>query len=370
MSAAKQSFLSEHWDWLVAAAGIAAAAAAGAMLVMSLGDTPEAGREECEMHLRSIKPSHEGVPEVEIDSLQKAFRLIKDPPSLRAVDSKKANFLASEGRVFCKQGDDDPKAKKGCGKPIPTESETCPFCGVKQSVVKVEADADHDGLPNDWETKFGLNPNDPSDAAKDVDGDGFTNLEEFTANTDPKDKASHPDYLDSLSIASQLKHTTLPFYFNAYNPIRNGYRFTFQRIGKKGYDSKFTATSGEEIGSADGKTKTGWKVGEFVKKTEMRTLPGSKDPNLKRPVDVSTLTLTRVKDGRSLKVVIDERDIAVEKEIELSYSRGAGRKFTAHEGFEFELNGRRYRVLKLIPAEGSCSVTILDVDANKEKTIR
>ncbi|MBI4874595.1 MAG: pectate lyase [Acidobacteria bacterium] len=40
-------------------------------------------------------------------------------------------------------------------------------------------DSDHDGLPDAWETVRGLNPQDASDAAKDRDGDGYTNLEEY-----------------------------------------------------------------------------------------------------------------------------------------------------------------------------------------------
>jgi hypothetical protein len=36
-------------------------------------------------------------------------------------------------------------------------------------------DFDHDGMPDEWEKKYGLDPNDPSDAAKDLDGDGYTN---------------------------------------------------------------------------------------------------------------------------------------------------------------------------------------------------
>lgn len=50
----------------------------------------------------------------------------------------------------------------------------------------VPADADKDGMPDDWERAHGLNPNDPADATKDADGDGYTNLEEYLNGTDPK----------------------------------------------------------------------------------------------------------------------------------------------------------------------------------------
>lgn len=40
-------------------------------------------------------------------------------------------------------------------------------------------DSDHDGMPDDWEKKNNLNPNDASDGKADQDGDGYTNLEEY-----------------------------------------------------------------------------------------------------------------------------------------------------------------------------------------------
>jgi hypothetical protein len=46
-------------------------------------------------------------------------------------------------------------------------------------------DIDGDGLPNTWETTYGLNPNNPSDAALDPDGDGLTNLQEYNSGTNP-----------------------------------------------------------------------------------------------------------------------------------------------------------------------------------------
>ena len=43
----------------------------------------------------------------------------------------------------------------------------------------VPMDRDHDGIPDDWEKAHGLNPNDSSDANKDLNGDGYTNLEKY-----------------------------------------------------------------------------------------------------------------------------------------------------------------------------------------------
>jgi pectate lyase len=46
-------------------------------------------------------------------------------------------------------------------------------------------DADSDGMPDDWETKYGLDANNPSDASADLNGDGYTNIEDFLNNLDP-----------------------------------------------------------------------------------------------------------------------------------------------------------------------------------------
>ena len=40
-------------------------------------------------------------------------------------------------------------------------------------------DSDHDGMADEWEKAHNLNPNDPSDGAKDSVGDGYTNLERY-----------------------------------------------------------------------------------------------------------------------------------------------------------------------------------------------
>ena len=53
-------------------------------------------------------------------------------------------------------------------------------------------DTDSDGMPNTWEVAYGLDPNNRTDAGGDPDGDGYMNIEEFEAGTNPRDGQDHP----------------------------------------------------------------------------------------------------------------------------------------------------------------------------------
>lgn len=57
-------------------------------------------------------------------------------------------------------------------------------------------DTDNDGMPDAWEkkhAKLGLNYNDPTDAVKDCNGDGYTNIEKYINGIDPKRKVDWQD---------------------------------------------------------------------------------------------------------------------------------------------------------------------------------
>lgn len=69
-------------------------------------------------------------------------------------------------------------------------------------------DRDCDGIPDSWELTYGLNPEDPSDAFQDLDGDGLVNLEEFLAGTDPTNPDSDGD---GVNDRDELKGGTNPY---------------------------------------------------------------------------------------------------------------------------------------------------------------
>jgi pectate lyase len=69
-------------------------------------------------------------------------------------------------------------------------------------VGKAPEDGDHDGMPDEWEKKYGLNPNDPSDGMRDKDNDGFTNVEEYINGTNP---TQYVDYSKPENNVNTLK---------------------------------------------------------------------------------------------------------------------------------------------------------------------
>jgi hypothetical protein len=57
--------------------------------------------------------------------------------------------------------------------------------------VDYVADDDHDGLPDEWESAYGLSSANPQDRGWDADGDGMVNWQEFASGTNPTNATSY-----------------------------------------------------------------------------------------------------------------------------------------------------------------------------------
>lgn len=57
----------------------------------------------------------------------------------------------------------------------------------------------HPPIPNEWWLEHGVSPNFADSPQRDADDDGFTNLEEFEAKTNPADATSHPPLIQKLA---------------------------------------------------------------------------------------------------------------------------------------------------------------------------
>jgi Bacterial TSP3 repeat len=58
-------------------------------------------------------------------------------------------------------------------------------------VYAIRLDMDQDGMDDAWEVANGFDPSNRADAIEDADGDGFTNLQEYLAGTNPHDPNSN-----------------------------------------------------------------------------------------------------------------------------------------------------------------------------------
>jgi hypothetical protein len=94
------------------------------------------------------------------------------------------------------------------------------------AILAVVPDADGDGIPDAWETRYGLNPNDAADAMADPDKDGVNNRAEYLSGTDPKDALS---YLRVDAIRAEAGGVFLEFMARSnhtYSVLQRGFADT------------------------------------------------------------------------------------------------------------------------------------------------
>lgn len=357
----EKGFLGAHWDWLLAGVGALALVGGIVTMTMACGEDPEEAAAEARAEIKRGNRK-DGVKPVEMDSYQKVSKAFSAPVKVLTPAESEQSFLASGRRVFCEAG--DPNAEhKGCGRPIPFGVKVCTYadCGIAQpSEVKINLDSDGDGLSDEYETQYGLDPKNAADADEDKDGDGFTNMEEFLAKTDPSDPNSHPDYLDSLKLILPLKETFLPFFCERVSPLPGGdFRYYFKDPSKKNaYGQKglvYDMKTGEDIG------KTGFIVKSYEKKTVKADIAAAKgETALKREVDASVVTVVRKTDKKTLQLRVGDskRKVAVDSKATLVYERNGTKEFTVVPGEEIDLNGTKYKVTEIKRVGKGAKVTV------------
>jgi len=372
--AGNQNFFVAHYEWIALGVGVLALMGGAAVFALSLGNDPDDAAAASVGRIKAMKPSDPGVKALDMSGFESALSLLRKPPTLAEVSETSASFLASERRVVCRG-----TAEKPCGKAIPGDIRACPvcpFCGLKQEEEKkVVLDADADGLPDEWERRFGLNPNDASDADADADADGFTNAEEFAAGTDPSNRNDHPDYLDSVKVLLPLKETYMPFVFTKATQIPSGWRCEFFDPSQKDDHGRMgrtlTAVIGEEIGAGT-KKPSGFELKAYERKSEKRERKGMK--GMMVTVDVSEATVVRKRDGKELKLVIVDSKKAkpapVDVQATLSYERGTVRNFDVVPGSEIDLNGSKYTIAAIERVGKGAKVTIENSLSGKKRVLQ
>jgi pectate lyase len=98
----------------------------------------------------------------------------RDPIDTRIIDETKGGYATFEGSTYeQKKSVSDPSKKCGI-----MDSQTDVGGWPELKSTPAPTDADHDGMPDKWEKKNGLNPNNADDRNK-VAEDGYTMLEKY-----------------------------------------------------------------------------------------------------------------------------------------------------------------------------------------------
>ncbi len=66
----------------------------------------------------------------------------------------------------------------------------------------VPVDADYDGMPDEWEKEYQLNPTEAIDGSIDSDLDGYTNVEEYLNGTNPREKIDYRNLGNNVDTMS------------------------------------------------------------------------------------------------------------------------------------------------------------------------
>jgi hypothetical protein len=88
-------------------------------------------------------------------------------------------------------------------------------------------------MADTWEIAHGLNPNDPTDAFTDLDGDRVPNLWEYVRGTDPTNPSSKPTF-DAIVDGSLAESNPTQGVFRtpqeAYDSLPNGNYYSLVRV--------------------------------------------------------------------------------------------------------------------------------------------
>lgn len=231
------------------AAGVAAVLLAlGVLMLVTGGSSSARSVADFQDSLDSMKPANENLGQyVDLTPYSNALKRIGAPITIANDTNKVVGFFVPERRIWC--------AFKACQYPVALDAKVCPKCGKPQNADKGEvvqvafnADTDNDGMPDDWERANGLDPQDPSDASGDKDGDGFTNLEEFLARTSPVNEKKHPPYIDCIRVDTDgVVVKRLPVMFRQRTGAPGKYSYMMSYVDEAGKTYSAMTPEGEFI---------------------------------------------------------------------------------------------------------------------------
>ena len=105
----------------------------------------------------------------------------RDAVDARIIEETRNGYATYEGAAYESNKSVPDKSKK-CGI-IDSHTDVGGWPELKSLPAPV--DSDNDGMPDEWEIRYGFDSRDASNTSEDKDGDGYTNIEEYLNGTDP-----------------------------------------------------------------------------------------------------------------------------------------------------------------------------------------
>jgi|JI6StandDraft_1071083.scaffolds.fasta_scaffold07206_1 hypothetical protein len=186
----------------------------------------------------------------------------------------------------------------------------------------------------------------PNVGALDPDNDGFTNEEEFTDKTNPRDEKSHPPVTKKLYLKQRITHDYI-IKLNSSSPP-----YQVQRMKPEPRASKFVSP-GDEFGF-DREAATRFKALEFTQKVQ-------RNPTTGLETDVSELKCLDNSTKREFVLVKAKETNLADYEAELEFRIGTPEIRKVREGETFQIPGigATFRLLSIdenqaviVPVEG------------------
>ncbi len=244
---------------------------------------------------------------------------------------------------------------RACRLPVNIDAAACPFCDTEVEPPEApNADADGDGMPTDWEERYNLDPFDPTDAEKDNDNDGYSNLVEYKEGYDPTDPESHPPASERLTLKS-ITGKSFGLRFNSRVRTKSGYKFGLNYRLPSGE----TKTDFAEIGD----TVAGFTLTKYEEKKAKVEKP------FPHTADVSELTLTTA-EGEVIILVKGKARLHVEltAHLVLTLLDGSLQNKMVTEDEIFDLEGIPHKVIAI--DVGESRVVIRDERSGREIVVQ
>lgn len=309
---------SRHYEKLIAILVLIGLLISLVYLSLTAG-TRQAQEKAFEREMKNLPVEHPSQAPIDPAPYEVALATIRTPFLFPVPTNKVINLLEPEPRAWCPT----------CQGPVLLTATNCPFC--LEAIVGGSdfLDSDGGGISDKRERALGLNPYDRLDDSGDLDGDGFTNLEEVEAKTDPADPKSHPPIEDRLRV-KQISFKPVTLLFTARSKMPDGsVKCQINDVTRR---RTFYAQESERVGDTE------YTLEKFTERYETKIVPG-----IGTPQKVETSTVLLKGRGETITLVLNQETLYKDFTVVLVNPLD-NTEVTLGQGAETVIRGQNFKV--------------------------